>query len=256
MKLGASYNVFDGVELLEYSIKSIRDNVDFVVVVYQNISNFREKKNYEPLFQDLKQRGLIDKLVLFQPNFKKSAAYNETEKRNIGLRECQSNGCTHLMSLDTDEFYFSDQLKYAKKVIEDGNYDSSACSLRIYYKYPEVRLVEKERLHVSLIMKIDGRKFKNSQWSVLVDPTRKMDAKKMKVFSGKEIEMHHFQFVRRNLQMKFNNSTSKEVFKKYDRRMIEAYRKYKKGEPALIYTNQKFKARKTEIVENFFNVKL
>ena len=40
MKLGVSYNVFDGEELLESSIKSIRDNVDHISVVYQTISNF------------------------------------------------------------------------------------------------------------------------------------------------------------------------------------------------------------------------
>ena len=34
MKLGVSYNLFDGEELLESSIKSIRDNVDYVSVVY------------------------------------------------------------------------------------------------------------------------------------------------------------------------------------------------------------------------------
>ena len=35
MKLGAAYNVFDGEELLENSIVSIRPEVDYVVVVYQ-----------------------------------------------------------------------------------------------------------------------------------------------------------------------------------------------------------------------------
>jgi hypothetical protein len=35
MKLGAAYNVFDGEELLENSIVSIRSEVDYVVVVYQ-----------------------------------------------------------------------------------------------------------------------------------------------------------------------------------------------------------------------------
>ena len=34
-KLGACYNVFDGHELLEYSIKAIRSEVAFVCVVYQ-----------------------------------------------------------------------------------------------------------------------------------------------------------------------------------------------------------------------------
>ena len=40
MKLGISYNVFDGEELLEKSILCIRDQVDFISVVYQEKSNF------------------------------------------------------------------------------------------------------------------------------------------------------------------------------------------------------------------------
>ena len=39
MNLGVSYNFFNGEEHLLASIKSIRDSVDFVCLVYQNISN-------------------------------------------------------------------------------------------------------------------------------------------------------------------------------------------------------------------------
>ena len=40
MNLGVSYNVFDGEELLEGSIFQIRNEVDYISVVYQSISNF------------------------------------------------------------------------------------------------------------------------------------------------------------------------------------------------------------------------
>ncbi len=39
MKLGVSYNLFDGEELLEKSILSIRENVDYISVVFQMVSN-------------------------------------------------------------------------------------------------------------------------------------------------------------------------------------------------------------------------
>jgi len=45
MLLGLAYNLFDGEELLEYSIKSIRKNVDFICVVWQKISNHGEQCN-------------------------------------------------------------------------------------------------------------------------------------------------------------------------------------------------------------------
>lgn len=39
-KVGAAYNVFDGTELLEASIRSIRPLVSYVVVVYQTSKAF------------------------------------------------------------------------------------------------------------------------------------------------------------------------------------------------------------------------
>ena len=51
MKISASYNVFDGEELLEKSISSIRDSVDFISVVYQTISNFGN--NCSPDLEDI-----------------------------------------------------------------------------------------------------------------------------------------------------------------------------------------------------------
>ena len=57
MRLGVSYNVFDGEELLEESISKIRDNVDFICVVYQNTSNFGEfRDDLEPFLYDLNTR--------------------------------------------------------------------------------------------------------------------------------------------------------------------------------------------------------
>ena len=48
MKLGVSYNLWKGEELLKYSIKAIREHVDYIVVVYQNLSNFKQDR--EDLF--------------------------------------------------------------------------------------------------------------------------------------------------------------------------------------------------------------
>ena len=62
MKLGVSYNIFDGEELLEGSIKQIRQHVDHISVVYQVVSNFGNPCNPElvPLLERLKSEGLVD----------------------------------------------------------------------------------------------------------------------------------------------------------------------------------------------------
>jgi len=59
MKIGVSYNLFDGEELLESSIKSIRKNVDYISVVYQTVSNFGNPcdEGLVPLLEELKSKG-------------------------------------------------------------------------------------------------------------------------------------------------------------------------------------------------------
>ena len=122
MKLGVSYNLFDGEELLESSIKSIRTNVDFISVVYQTVSNFGNPCNeeLEPLLESLHKEGLIDELFEYRPNINKGGHYNEIRKRNIGLTLSEGDGCTHHMAMDSDEFYTDEQFKHMKNVIEDG----------------------------------------------------------------------------------------------------------------------------------------
>ena len=85
MRLGVSYNIFDGEELLEGSIKQIRSEVDYISVVYQTISNFGNKCNEEliPLLNRLKSEGLVDELYEYKPKIENGGHYNEIVKRNI-----------------------------------------------------------------------------------------------------------------------------------------------------------------------------
>ena len=67
MQLGCAYNVFDGEELLEASIRSIRAAAQHVVVVYQTVSNFGNAchPGLVPLLEQLKASGLVDELVAY-----------------------------------------------------------------------------------------------------------------------------------------------------------------------------------------------
>ena len=222
MKLGVSYNLFDGEELLEGSIKSIRDNVDYISVVYQTISNFNNPcdEGLVPLLEDLKERGLIDTLYHYQTDMTLHCSTNEMTKRNIGLKFSKENGCTHHMSLDSDEFYTDEQLKFAKKTMEDGDFDSSACKLITYYKTDGYKFEPNEEWYVSLIFKINDREYSVIEdikdlnlWNkLLVDPTRRMNPGNCKIFSRDEVEMHHMSHVRKDLRKKYNNSSAKQNF--------------------------------------------
>ena len=72
--LGVSYNVFDGEEHLENSILCIRENVDFICVVYQVTSNYGEfREDLEPYLLDLKQRGLIDYVSIHTQKYRRKS---------------------------------------------------------------------------------------------------------------------------------------------------------------------------------------
>ena len=208
--------MFDGEELLEGSIKQIRSEVDYISVVYQTISNFGDKchKNLIPLLEELRSKGLVNEIYeFFPPSFNGSG--NEVSKRNIGLELSRNNGCTHHMSMDTDEYYDIDQFKFMKKIIQENGYDSSYCQMKSYYKTWEYQLDPPEDYYVSLIFEInDGSKYGYEHPTpVLVDPTRKMtNIFKPIIFSREDIEMHHGSYIRNDIRKKLTNSSAKNVY--------------------------------------------
>jgi hypothetical protein len=222
MKLGVSYNVFDGEELLENSIKSIRDNVDYVSVVYQTESNFGNPCDggLVLLLEKLESEGLIDELFMYKPTINRGGHYNELRKRNLGLYISEGAGCTHHMAMDSDEFYTDEQFKFMKDTIDEGKYDSSACQMITYYKDSKYRLEPKEEYYVSLLFKIrPGVEFvMGCSFPVLVDPTRRMDGgTSCKIFSREEMEMHHMSYVRKDIRKKLQNSSASPNFKNIDK---------------------------------------
>jgi hypothetical protein len=257
MRLGVSYNIFDGEELLEGSIKQIRSEVDYISVVYQTISNFGNKCNEEliPLLNRLKSEGLVDELYEYKPKIENGGHYNEIVKRNIGLYISQGNRCTHHMSMDSDEFYLLEQFKYLKNKLIDGDYDSSYCQMKTYFKEPTYEIFPYNTYYVSLIFKILNNstyKFGNIS-PVLVDPTRRMDSNKPLILTRDEMEMHHMSYVRKNIKTKLINSSSKDAFKNIDE-FLKMYDEYKLGD--IFFTTTPPGNERTKLVDNIFNINL
>lgn len=219
MRLGISYNLFDGEELLEGSIRQIREHVDYVSVVYQTISNFGNPCDVGlvPLLEKLKSEGLIDELFEYTPKVNKGGHSNEIQKRNIGLALSQGAGCTHHMSMDSDEYYLPSEFENLKKIIIEGDYDSSYCQMQTYYKSWEYSLDPAEDYYVSLIFKIkqDSSYVLGAPAPVLVDPTRRMDpSNKPIVLTREQIQMHHGSYIRNNIKVKLQNSSASINFNK------------------------------------------
>lgn len=241
MKLGVAYNLFDGEELLEYSIKSIRKNVDFICIIWQKISNHGEKCNdgVEELLDRLVSEGLVDKLYLYEPNIVntsgENASHNETKKRNIGLDLCKENGCNYYMTIDTDEFYTDEQFKFMKKEMLTGDYGTGYCQHRQYYYDSIYQLKYPEKEYVATIEKItpNTKYVYNVPCVVSVDPTRKTNNVTennlpYRIFSRKECEMHHMSFIRKDIKKKLWNHSSKRFFtENHVNKVVKYYKNWK-----------------------------
>lgn len=213
-KLGVSYSVWDGEELLEQSIKQIRSVADYVNVVWQKLSWYGKpcSLDLEEKLLKLKADGLIDELIFFNPDLDASPSYNEINKRNVGLRAAHRAGCTHFMTMDTDEFYDTEQFRLAYADIIKRNLTHTACNI-INYLTPTLRYRDYNRGYVLFISRIDrGEHFKLSCYShhlpILCDPTRQIPIKRNSRFCFlSTLAMHHMKHVRKDINKKIDNST-------------------------------------------------
>ena len=221
MKLGISYNLFDGEELLEASINSVREEAFHVSVVYQTKSYYGNDANPKllSLLSGLKRQGLIDEIYLYDVDFSKSPKHDyERQKRDIGLTIAKKAGCSHFLSMDVDEFYDNNQLRSAKNYIVKKRIENSAVSIVEYLKKPEYKLlngytfepVSPYNFYVPFIMKINkffSQKHNCKWYPCLVDPSRALNNKdKFYLFPIQDVVMHHMSTVRADLYKKYANS--------------------------------------------------
>ena len=211
-KFGVSYSVFDGEEILEASIRSIRNQAEYVNVVYQTIS-WRGNPADPALLKNLKtmqEKGLIDEIIFFQPNLKESPQLNEITKRNVGLKAAIAQGVNYFMTMDVDEFFLENELKLAKKFIIENGVTHSYCAQILYGSRPNFRMKESKASYIQFFSKVD--KFStlgdNQNAPCLVDPTRKLlERKNSKHFVLHDIFSHHMTRVRKDLKNKYVNSS-------------------------------------------------
>jgi hypothetical protein len=230
MKLSAGYVVFDGLETLEGSIKSIRESVDFVLVSYQTVSwgGTKASDDLIPTLQELKRKGLVDEIMEFT-KFKSSSLIKpddviqskifETNKRQSLLNRSLELGATHYLSMDADEFYVRQEFDNAKRIIETERLHATAVK---YINYITPTLHQGySRFKVPFIYEIGPRSVHSSRQMCFsdIDLTRGLynDAySRTKVFSTDEITMHHMEMVRNDLGSKYISSSR--FFR--DRRLI------------------------------------
>ena len=286
MKLGAAYNLFDGEELLEASILSIKQNVDYVCVVYQETSNFGIKCNESllPCLFKLRNAGLIDELIPYIPKTfsleeKKQLVssratgldlggatpetisdtfFNEMTKREMGRLACEKAACTHFMSMDTDEFYLTNELFNLKQLVQKRGYEGVLAKMRYFFKYPECELLPLDEENCVPVM-YEIRKNLKFRLSVpypfMIDPTRRLaECRLLYVCPRTDLVMYHYSFVRKSIESKVMNVSNRNNYNDV-RQFLNKFKSWSPSKP-LIHPHPYFKKlfQKTRIVKNFFNI--
>lgn len=201
-KLAAIYNTFDGVELLNGSINCIKDHVELIIIVYQDVSNWGEY--YDPL-PDFSRHGIGNYILVKYNPVGKDGRSNEIAKRNLGLEIAKENNCTHFLHMDCDEYY--ENFEEAKRLYFSSGAGGSVCKLYTYFKTPEFRFKEPDNYFVPFIHRLRKKTVSGySQYKFHVDPTRKineLNVVELPVF------MHHYSWVRKDIERKCRNSTAR-----------------------------------------------
>ncbi len=254
MKLGISYQVFDGEEFLEPAIRSIRDLIHHVCVVYQTTSYFGNPAHpeLEPTVKKLLADGFVDELVLYEPNLPLGYKENELRIRNLGLQKSREAGCTHHISADADELYDHTQLKYAMETMDNSEFDSSLAVMDSYYKKPTYLIQPSQNQYVTLIHPIDIEYDMQSGLPKHIELTRRLKSNNCRIFTRDEFVIHHMSYVRRDMRRKYANNSNGLLFD--IEKFVAVYDKYELGQRVM--TIPDFLNRKTVEVSNRFNINL
>lgn len=226
MKLAVGYIVFDGLETLEASIRSIRECVDIIIVSYQTVSwgGTQCSPLLLPTLERLKENGLIDVIMEFTkfvpsslttPNDVMLAKKYECDKRQSCLNKALELGATHYTSMDADEFYIKDQFEEAKRQIVKDKLQATAVRY-INYLTPTLHQGY-SRFKVPFIYEIGPKSQHHSVQFMFsdIDPTRGItddSYTRSRVFERDLITMHHMEMVRTDLLGKY--LASSRYFKK------------------------------------------
>lgn len=258
-KFGVSYNVFsDSIELLEPSIKNIRKSVDYISIIYQTISNIGQTStiDIESIVKKLKSDGLVDEIIKYTPVMMYGVHNNEVAKRNLGVICSRDAGCDYHLSMDSDEFYNTEEFEKMKQYYVDNDLDGGYCQMLTYYKNGSTILDPPEDYYVSLFYKVKDNEnyFKiGTATPVTVDPTRSMLTTKYHIFSREEIQMLHLSYIRNDIRMKLENSSARQNYDKHIENIVYHYNSWEQGDQALV-AGLPPKVYNTKTVENKYNL--
>lgn len=245
MKLAAIFHCWDDWYLLRHAVDNIRQLVEGVIIIGSTRSNHGE---YSPIPQEWHN----DELFVREPKFH-IPLHSETDKRNYGLEIAKSQGYTHFITLDADEFYLPDEFLKIKHLVESKGLLGVVCPVIGYFKSPtlsfglDVTLVP----HIHKLTPTLRHEFNRSYpyaWrsgQIRIDPSRSLNICS-NVFYTEQIQMHHMTYIRKDIEKKIRNSTARANLERSSIR--EDYANAKEGSFCKFYQRTLIKT------PNFFNL--
>lgn len=211
MNLAVIYNVFSGIELLQYAIAPIRHLVTYIAVQYQETDYYKKYTLTDEEYKLLKQLP-IDELIKFTPSTPATNAIEakklEKEKRNQALNHCKNKGFKYYLNPDADEFYNPKQFGKAMEVIQKQNLEYTYCYYNNYYK-TNIREKKISKAVVPFICSTKNSITSNTL-PIIIDPTRGfeiMPSDRYKIFQPEELLMLHATGIRNDVALKYNSSS-------------------------------------------------
>lgn len=214
MRLASIINVWaDCVCLLPFCIKNHLQFCDGVIVIWSQTSNHGVKN--DAVLEYILANGHDSRVdfVQLEPIKRSKPLENETRRRNHGVGLAREKGFTHFILADADEFYHPKDVEDEKKRFENANLNGLVCGMFVFVKspllwadtYTRVAFIQKITKDVS-VGRFKEFPFAYEGKQAFIDPSRRISHRKGIEFS--EIMMHHYSYLRRNIDLKINNSSA------------------------------------------------
>lgn len=199
----AILNYWDGDCILPFALKNWEKLGIDVIIVYSNASNYGQIVNNDLILKPYRcHKFKCEPLASLPPRD------NETRKRNYGLDKARELGYKYFIACDVDEFYLPEAFDID---IDNG----SVVSCQTYFKSPRLTIGLDTTL-VPFIHKLTPtirHEFNRNYpyaWikgHIRIDPTRSLNISSGVVLR-EDIRMHHYSYVRKDIEQKINNSTA------------------------------------------------
>jgi len=217
MRLVLVINVFEGTEHLEPILTELRECVDLVVLLWQKVSYFGTPIAPEDReeIQRLQGIGLVDECIEFFPDLAKDPLTQERTKRNLAVQIAQEQDMSHVLVIDSDEYYLREAVLRAKFELEERGFVSTYCTYVNYYKDFEHRLVYNRAFFVPFIHETNV-KYAPSKGPGPIDPTRTLADKGLKTAALPSwlVQMHHAAWIRKDIRKKLSVWSNKSLYTK------------------------------------------